>query len=280
MDNFLVQLYKEDLDKLASADYQKLLNNLSIPELEALLGINKVAVAGPNCPEQPTGEAAKDAKVTAQAEPKKKGSPEMPSGKTASVKVAQNDPPVAAPPAAAAGPGWASKNWNELKSGWSGGSAELGAMKGPAEGKAVGALSKSRIIPGVQAILGEGAHAGAPIAKRLGNAARMLGPHALLAGGIGYGIHKMLQPNQPKYAQADLMLLAARATRNAPGNIKTAAARYTATKLVEMQKEALSTELLERAWDKARALKGALSHYDPDISPDMTRRIQRAGRQA
>jgi len=54
MDKFLADLYQEEQEKVASAELDAFLDSQPLGDLEALLGIQKVAVGGPTIPTLPT----------------------------------------------------------------------------------------------------------------------------------------------------------------------------------------------------------------------------------
>lgn len=55
MDDFLASLYEEEREKIAAADLGAFMSTLQVDELEDFLGLNKLAVAGPESPELPAG---------------------------------------------------------------------------------------------------------------------------------------------------------------------------------------------------------------------------------
>lgn len=54
MDDFLTRMYEEEMDKTAAADLEAFMGTLEADELEAVLGLSKEAVAGPEKAEEPT----------------------------------------------------------------------------------------------------------------------------------------------------------------------------------------------------------------------------------
>ena len=60
MEDFLTTLYQEEQEKTASADMENFFQGLPAEELEAFLGVEKTAVAGPPEPEMPTSLPAKE----------------------------------------------------------------------------------------------------------------------------------------------------------------------------------------------------------------------------
>ena len=67
MDDFLLGLYEEERGKIAAADLGDFMGTLPSHELEELLGLSKMAVAGPDDPSLPKaegGELAKEQKKT------------------------------------------------------------------------------------------------------------------------------------------------------------------------------------------------------------------------
>lgn len=150
MDTFLTDLYEQEVEKVASADYDRFLRSLSVDELEELAGLRKVAVDGKTEPSLPTGGSMKESGKCPACMPKKTTPPELPIGgeKKAASKVTYVDVRKALKhlganalkrSAVGAALGGASGAIN-APSGSKGRSAVKGALKGGAIGAVIGAL--------------------------------------------------------------------------------------------------------------------------------------------
>jgi hypothetical protein len=56
MSDFLTKLYEEEMEKVSQADLGAFMDSLSVEELAAIAGVEKLAVGGPTTPEMPTGQ--------------------------------------------------------------------------------------------------------------------------------------------------------------------------------------------------------------------------------
>lgn len=56
MSDFLTKLYQEEMEKVSQADLATFMDSLSMEELAAIAGVEKLAVGGPAEPEMPTGK--------------------------------------------------------------------------------------------------------------------------------------------------------------------------------------------------------------------------------
>lgn len=66
-DDFLTKLYEEEKTKVASAELEAFMRGMGRDDLEAFLGLDKLAVAGPAEPELPTSASASEIEASHQA---------------------------------------------------------------------------------------------------------------------------------------------------------------------------------------------------------------------
>lgn len=239
MDTFLKDLFQEDLTKTAQADLKSLYKSMPSSELEAVLGLGKVAVAGPSAPFCPTGESCKACDADTKAIPKKATPPEMPSPeKTAFLGVKRMDQGEFEKKFMfKMSPEKKKEFWDKhgkkktampnlsgvadaARAGWSGAGKFL---KGP--GAATSFLSR----PGMA--LKTLSDKAVSLPARVGRAARMVAPHAALAAGGLYAGNKMLG-GQDKQAQAEFLHMAASAVDGAPDSVRQVAVKLAAEAMV------------------------------------------------